>query len=69
VWAHQDKLDSAQFSLDYYLRTKSRICPQGFRFRPGIEFDPDKVASYAPHLQTIIIGLQFEVQRKCSPLT
>ena len=30
VWVHQDKLDSA----GNYLRTKSRICPQGFRFRP-----------------------------------
>ena len=59
VWVHQDKLDSA----GNYLCTKSRICPQGFRFRPGIEFDPDEVASYAPHVQTIMIGLQFEVQR------
>jgi len=59
VWVHQDKLDSA----GNYLRTKSRICAQGFRFRSGIEFDPDEVASYAPHVQTIMIGLQFEVQR------
>jgi hypothetical protein len=51
---HQDKIDSS----GNYLRTKSRICPQGFRLRPGIEFDPDEVASHAPHVQTIMIGLQ-----------
>ena len=41
---------------------KSRICPQGFRFRQGIDYDPDKVASHAPHVQTLLIGLTLEVQ-------
>jgi hypothetical protein len=59
VWVHQNKHDAA----GAYLRTKSRICPQGFRFRPGIEFNPDEVASYAPHVQTLMIGMQMEVQR------
>jgi hypothetical protein len=59
VWVHQHKHDAD----GVYLRTKSRICPQGFRFRPGIEFNPDEVASYAPHVQTLMIGMQMEVQR------
>jgi hypothetical protein len=59
VWVHQHKHDAD----GAYIRTKSRICPQGFRFRPGIEFNPDEVASYAPHVQTLMIGMQMEVQR------
>jgi hypothetical protein len=43
--------------LDY----KSRITPQGFRFRPGIDFDPDEVSADTPHLQTIMLGLALEV--------
>ena len=59
VWVHQHKLDK-DGSL---LRIKSRLCPQGFRYRAGIDYDPDTIASYAPHVQTINIGLMFEVQR------
>jgi hypothetical protein len=59
IWVHQHKLDD-QGNL---LRIKSRLCPQGFRYRPHIDYDPDAVASYAPHVQTINIGLMFEVQR------
>jgi hypothetical protein len=59
VWVHQPKHD-----IDgNLLRIKSRICPQGFRFRDGIDFNQDEVASYAPHVQTLMIGFQFEVQR------
>jgi Reverse transcriptase (RNA-dependent DNA polymerase) len=46
VWVYQDKIDTDV----QYIRTKSRICPQGFRFRPGIEYDPNEVASYVPHV-------------------
>jgi hypothetical protein len=55
---HQNKHDAA----GTYFHTKSRFCPQGFRFRPGIEFNPEKVASYAPHVQILMIGMQMEVQ-------
>jgi hypothetical protein len=37
--------------------------PQGFRFRDGIDFNQDEVASYAPHVQISMIGFHFEVQR------
>ena len=58
-WVHQDKFD-----VDgKFLRTKSRLCPQGFRFRPGIEYDPDAVSASAPHVNTLFIGLSLEVQR------
>jgi hypothetical protein len=59
VWVHQHKHDGD----GKLLRIKSRICPQGFRFREGIEFNPDEVASHAPHVQTLMMGFQFEVQR------
>ena len=55
---HQHKLDAG-----YLLRIKSRLCPQEFRYRPNIDFDPDNIVSYAPHVQTINFGLMFEVQR------
>jgi hypothetical protein len=59
TWVHQDKCDIE----GNYLRTKSRLCPQGFRFRPGFEFDPDKVSASAPHVNTLLIGISMEVQR------
>jgi hypothetical protein len=34
IWVHQHKLD-ANGNL---LRIKSRLCPQGFRYRPHIDF-------------------------------
>ena len=55
----QHKLDAD----GHLLRIKSRLCPQGFRYRPNVDFDRDNMASYAPHVQTINIGLMFEVQR------
>jgi hypothetical protein len=64
VWVHQDKLGSA----GNYLRTKSRICPQGFRFRPGVECDPDEIVSYAPHVQAIMI-FSLKFNETCLRLT
>jgi hypothetical protein len=58
IWVHQPKYDMN----GKLLRMKSRLCPQGFRFRPGIDFDVDQVASHAPHVQTLLIGLTLEVQ-------
>ena len=46
VWVHQHKLDK-DGSL---LRIKSQLCPQGFRYRAGIDYDPDTIASYDPHV-------------------
>jgi len=46
---------------DHWLCIKSRLCSQGFRYRPNIDFGPDNIASYAPHAQRINIGLMFEV--------
>jgi len=57
IWVHQPKLD-----IDgKVIRTKSRACPQGFRFRPDIDYDPDRVASAAPHVQTLMLGFSMEV--------
>jgi hypothetical protein len=60
VWIHQPKHDAD----GRLIRMKSRLCPQGFRFRQGIDFDPDQVVSHAPHVQTILIGLSLEVQHR-----
>ena len=54
---------SAQIRCRWPLRIKSRLCPQRFRYLPNIDFDPDNITSYAPHVHTINIGLMFEVQR------
>jgi hypothetical protein len=58
VWIHQPKTD-ADGKL---IKIKSRICPQGFRFRQGVDFDADQIASHAPHVQTLLIGLTLEAQ-------
>ena len=59
IWVHQDKRDNN----GQLLRIKSRVCPQGFRFRPGTDFDPDEVSSSTPQVQTIMLGMTIEVQR------
>jgi hypothetical protein len=58
IWVHQPKHDAH----GKFLRMKSRLCPQGFRFREGLDFDPNQVASHGPHVQTLLIGLSLEVQ-------
>jgi hypothetical protein len=40
---------------------KSRITPQGFRFRPGVDYDPAEVTADTPHMQTVMLGLAIEV--------
>jgi hypothetical protein len=59
IWVHQEKKDND----GVLIKIKSRVCPQGFRFRPGTDFDPDEVSSSTPHVQTLMLGLSIEVQR------
>jgi hypothetical protein len=54
IWVHQHKLVADA----HLLRIKSRLCPQSFRYRPNIDFDPDNTASYTPHVETTNIGLR-----------
>ena len=63
-WVHQPKVDAS----GKLLRMKSRVCPQGFRFRPNIDFNPDEVSSAAPSIQTLMLGLNFEVQRRMTTI-
>ena len=54
-WVHQpnyyDKfLVGAGFKDAAVLNYKSRITPQGFRFRPGVDYDPAEVSADTPHL-------------------
>jgi hypothetical protein len=62
-WVHKPRYGGPMEvnSLPSMVGCQSRITPQGFRFRPGVDFDPAEVSADTPHMQTIMIGLAIEV--------
>ena len=40
IWVHQHKFDAD----GHLLNIKSLLCPQRFRYRPNIDFNPDIIA-------------------------
>jgi hypothetical protein len=63
-WVHKPQYGGPMQTSSVPIRMigcKSRITPQGFRFRPGVDYDPTEVSAETPHMQTIMIGLALEV--------
>jgi len=59
VWAHKEKLGAD----GEFIKVRSRLCPQGFRQVPGVDYDPDKVSSPTLHLESTLLLLSLTVHR------
>lgn len=60
TWAHKHKTDQH----GNYLRTKSRLCPYGFAQIPGLDYHEDKVTSPTLQVDSAMLMLSLQVQRK-----
>jgi hypothetical protein len=59
IWIHKFKYDKD----GHFSRTRSRVCPQGFRQIAHVDYDPDEVAAPTLSIETAMLSLSIEIMR------